>query len=191
VEKYVIEAVKRLGIDAIRPDLEKWKSEKTDELRACVYIDSKTKDALGGSISTIIRLWQLQVKHGSPDVKRHAIRRLREITRALIPDTRGKKAKDSGLRAFEVKWFYYKEIFCLYHIKNALRSTPGTFSRKITAASKNFGMPIDQIRYFWGIAQDFTVRRGSGPFTIKDMAKELTAHHFKITQQRVSNILAT
>jgi len=195
VEKCVIEAIRNLGVDALRPVLDDLKAAKTVERKKDAYIRFKLNNGLGDYICRIIRIWRLQIEKGAPDIRRRAIRRLKEVGRALIPDTRGKtkKTEDAGTKALNVKFFYYRELFRLYHIQNALRSSSGlrNYSLKVKAASKNFKMPMEQIRSFLGLDENDDILRGSGPITLKDMARELTAHHFSITRHRVSNILAS
>jgi hypothetical protein len=112
--------------------------------------------------------------------------RLEKIIRDMLPDTRGKKANTAN--PFSVKVFYWSELFRLYHIRKTLQSEQRNMSQKVKLASTNFEMPIEQIRDLWKLDGDDLP--SGRPIPLKEMARILTARHFKLTQHRVSNILA-
>ena len=126
---------------------------------------------------------------GSYQERQNATTWLEKFAKLLVPDNRGKRARASGATTGHVKMYYYSELFRLYHIEHALRTISGSRVTKVRTASKNFQLPIDQIREFWGLDDKDDPDRQ--PFTVKDMARELTARHFRITHQTVSNILSS
>ena len=132
---------------------------------------------------------QQQIVFGDAKERHKAAKRLRRITAAFIPETRGKKKVT--VHPLEVKGVYFRELFRLYHVQNSLKSPAGGRSRsqKVRAISKNFDITIELIRELWKLDEDDkpTVR----PIPIKEMARVLTARYFGMTQHRISNILAS
>ena len=189
LKKNAIKAVEVFGADALRLEVLEEQRVRDNETQYIWLESLKLKDQLGAAVCSVIRRWQNQILQGNLKTRRFATKRLRALLDALIPETRGKK----GVKAdpWEVLKFYYKELFRFYHIQNALRSAPGRISDKMKAASAAFDIPVEQIREFWGLDEDDEIKRGSGPFTLKDMARELTARRFRITHQTILNIIAS
>lgn len=145
-------------------------------------------DQLGVSVCNVIRHWHDQAKKGKLEERRRAREHLKKVCEALIPDSRGKRGSSLTVPPLDILLYYYKEMFRLYHIQNALRSMPGRTSEKVKAASENFGMTVEQIRELWNL--DDTDKPKGRPVPIKEMARILTARQFNITQHAVSNMIA-
>lgn len=144
-------------------------------------------ERLGAAVCRVLgRLGRSGVK-GDYDTRKKARKRLENIVKGILPDARGKKKNTAD--PLEIQQFYWKELFRLYHIQNALRASGKNPSQKVKAASQNFDMPIAQIRDLWKLDEDdqTTVR----PIPIKEMARILTDQHYGITQHRLSNIMAS
>jgi hypothetical protein len=143
-------------------------------------------ERLGAAVLRILGSLRSGGLHGEFQERKKDRARLKKIFKDILPDTRGKKTNTAY--PLSVKIFYWNELFRLYHIRKTLQSGQRNMSQKVKAASENFEMPIDQIRDFWKLDEDDqpTVR----PVPLKEMARILTARHFKLTQHRVSNILA-
>jgi hypothetical protein len=141
---------------------------------------------LGAAALRILGSLRSGALHGEFQERKKDRARLKKIVKDILPDTRGKKTNTAY--PLSVKIFYWNELFRLYHIRKTLQSGQRNMSQKVKAASENFEMRIDQIRDFWKLDEDDhpTVR----PIPLKEMARILTARHFKLTQHRVSNILA-
>ncbi len=130
---------------------------------------------------------------GTKEARQSAIKRLKNITKAVIPSGQGKRG--DKIESGAVKFFYYQEMFRLHQIRNALKSPLGAInqSQKVKDVSNNFGVPIGTIRQFWFL--DENDKPKSRRVSLKEMARILTADHFctpqyRMTQHRVSNILA-
>jgi len=188
-DRHVIRAIKKFGVDAFRlsqKDEEIVRGRRPSHSYVRRYLE--IKDQLGAAVCAVIRYWQNRARTGGPKARLRSVKQLREVTRALIPETRGKRKSptfDPGV----VKAVYYKELFRLCHIRNALQTTPGTAGEKIKVGSQNFGMAEDQIREFWQL--DETNQAKSRPLSVREIARILTARLFCITQHRVSNLLAS
>ena len=175
-DAYVVKAIKLFGDHVIEL------SESLGPLRL-----STEANCLGGIVCRVLGSVTHQALRGSYGERNKAKRRLAKIVRGIFPGTRGKKK--NTVNPLEVEVFYWKELFRLYHIQNALRTPGKSHSVKVKTASRNFDMPVERIRDLWKLDKDSqpTVR----PISIKEMARILTAQHFAITQHRVSNILAS
>lgn len=188
-DRHVIRAIKKFGADAFRlsqEDEEIVRGRRPSHSYLRRYLE--IKDQLGAAVCAVIRYWQNRVRTGGPEARRRCVKQLREVTRALIAETRGRRKSptfDPGV----VKAVYYRELFRLCHIQKALRTTLGTVSEKVKAASNNFDMPVDQIRELWKLDEHDQATVRSIP--IREMARILTDRHFGITQHRLSNILAS
>ena len=159
---------------------------KTEEAREFDSRHPSGLETLGKFICAIVMALQYQASDArSLDERKNARKGLLSIGKALIPESRGKKKTTAD--PLIVRRYYLARLFQLYHIQYALIS-PGSRSEKVKAASENFEMPIEQIRELWKLDEnDFPTVR---PLYITEMARILTAEHFKITQHRVSNIIA-
>jgi hypothetical protein len=177
--KAVIEAVKTHGLDAIGGR----KEQGMHNPRAEVLSD------LSVEILKALGHWRRLVQQGSKQQRHWATRCLKQFGQVLIPDTRGKKWT-TEVNADKVKIWYYKELFRLLQIRNALRQLPSkNFSKRVRDASERFDMPVQQIKELWRLDEESQIT--TKPLTTKEMARILTARHFAITQQRVSNIIAS
>lgn len=145
---------------------------------------------LGGAICRVLGYLLQQTCADKQEQRQMATRRLEKIIRNAKSETRGKKKR--VIRPEAVKFFYFQELFWLYQIQNALRSPTGSrnYSRKIKEVSKNFGMPIEQIRELWNLDEEDQQKPGR-QLPIKEMARILTDRHFSISQHRLSNIIAS
>ncbi len=179
--KAVITAVKVHGLDGF------WALKGNTE----VMRDDRTKALceLSVEILNVLRHWQQLVREGNIKQRQKAARCLRQFGQAFIPQTKGKKERKQ-VNPTEVKIFYYKELFRLYQIRNALRQLAGSFGHRVKAASKRFEMSVDQIKELWGLDEE-DYKPKMRPLTTKEMARILTARHFEIAQQSVSNIIAS
>lgn len=178
VDRYVIEAVNLFAEHLI---------ELTVSLTPFRF--STEAQGLGAAVCRVLGGLRLQALKGNYDMGRKAKTRLEKIVKGILPDTRGKKSRTAD--PLQVQKFYWGELFRLYHVRHTLQSPKGVrnFSAKVKAASKNFEMPIELIRELWGLDEDDMPDRQA--FSLKDMARELTARHFKITHQTIQNILAS
>ena len=149
------------------------------------------REGLGQVICDVLRFWHEQAERGSFKERQLAVKHLRQFGKALIPETRGKRAKTLTATPYELKKFYLKELYRLYHVKHFVKSSggPRNFSLKVKQASENYGLPTEWIREFLGLDEENKRYRQS--FTPKDMVRELTARQFKITHQSVSNLLSS
>jgi len=182
-DKHVIDAVKTFGIDALRnSDYPSETKLRENELTG----QTKCMIQLNSLVCRVLRYWTGLAREGNLEERRRAIRCLKAFGKALIPESRGKR--DLIIKPTNVKIYYWRLLFCLYQIRNALRTDDRNQSRKVETASKNFKVPVEQIRELWKLDDNDqpTVRL----IPIKEMARTLTAWHFGITQHRVSNILA-
>ncbi len=188
---YVIKTIRVFGVDALRlSPIDEKIVRRQDSTHP--QLTSLTRiDELGVSVCNVIRHWHDQVKKGNIEERRRARGHLKKVCEALIPDTRGKRGSSLTVPPLDILLYYYNEMFRLWHIQNALRPTSGSRSEKVKAASEKFEMPVELIREFWGLNEDYEILRGSGPFTLRDMARELTARRFKITHHALSNIIAS
>lgn len=173
-DRYISEGLKIFGETSLGDGT--WPFHLTDEA-----------DKLGGAICRVLGYLLQKTCADNQEQRQMATRRLEKIIRNAKPETRGKRKR--VIRPEAVKFFYFGELFQLYQIQNALRSTPGTRSKKVRAVSKDFGLSVEQIREFWGLDEEDNYNRQ--PFTLKDMARELTARYFGIVQHRLSNILSS
>ena len=149
------------------------------------------REGLGPVICDVLRFWREQIERGSLKQRRLAAKHLHQFGEALMPETRGKRAKTLEASHYEVKKFYLKELYRLYHIDNAVRSSSGPRNHRLRVkeASENYGLSVVLIREFWGLDEDDSPDRQ--PLAPKDMARELTARQFNIKHQTVSNILSS
>jgi len=147
------------------------------------------REGLGPVICDVLRFWREQVERGSLKERRLAAKHLREFSKALIPETRGKRKSTLRASYYEVKKFYYRALYRLYHLENALRTTPGSRTEKVRAASKNFEIPLETIRELWRLNEDDSPKGRPDP--IRQRARLLTARHFRVTEPAVSNIIAS
>jgi hypothetical protein len=131
------------------------------------------------------------VVFGKPSAAKRARDSLKRMAMSFVPDTRGRRKKQERIFPFDVKRYYFRQLFRIYHLRDALKSRTGGRKEKIKRASEDFDIPVDVITEFWGLDDAMGIQRGSGPYTNKDMARVLTARHFGITQHRVSNIIAS
>ena len=123
---------------------------------------------------------------GDYDERKKAKTRLEKIVKGILPDTRGKKKNTADPRA--VQWFYWRELFRLYHVEHFLRKPPGNSRAKVRAASKNFDIAEETIKWLWYLDDDCKPKGQPDP--IQQRARLLTGQHFKISEQTVSNLLA-
>lgn len=142
-------------------------------------------------ICDILGFWREQAHRGALKERQVAVKYLRQFGQALIPVTRGKRAKTLTATPYEVKKFYLKELYRLYHVEHALKSSAGPRnpSLKVNQASENYGLPIEWIREFLGLDEANKPYRQS--LTPKDTARVLTARQLKIVHQTVSNLLSS
>jgi len=175
--------VKRDPIEYLHPLA---RAQKEGELRELAY-----REGLGLLICNVLRFWREQVQRSSLKQRRFAAKCLRRFGEALIPETRGKRERFLEASHYEVKIFYLKELYRPYHIENALCSAggPRNHGLRVKEAAESYGQSVELIREFWGL--DDSDEPDRQPFTVKDMARELTARQFRISHQRVSNILSS
>lgn len=186
--EWVINAVQQFGIDALRlsPLDEKIVRDKIDQdIR---YQLLEALDRLGVEVFRVIRFWRDRAEKGNLQERREATLRLRTVQKQLVPKTRGKRKKILRAPPSEVLVRYYQELFRAYHIQHSLEAGRGTGSERIKRASKNFKMPIKDLRWFLGLDDDYNpyMQRHS----LKDIARNLTCQHFEITQQHLHNLLS-
>jgi len=153
--------------------------------------DLQYLDGLGAKICDVLRFWREQIESSSLKERQQAQKHLKAFGEALIPETRGKRQNKLLAYPWEVKEFYFKKLYRLYHIEHFLESSAGprNHSLKVKQASDNYGLTIELVREFLGL--DETDKPDRQPFTAKDMARELTARAFKISHQTVSNLLSS
>jgi hypothetical protein len=184
----VIEAIKLFGLGALVPPV--WKrsfalglSPRARKERLRWYFRHKW---LAEAVYKLIE--GLRILTGSEVYGAKAKKQLERIMKTFIPDGRGRLKKGMRRHPYTVRLYYYEELFRLYHIRHFLRQPGQLRSEKVREASRRFDMPIEQIREFWGLDEEDNLDRQ--PFTLKDMARELTARRFRISQQTVANLLA-
>ena len=174
-DKYVIEAVKLFSDHPIELSVSLSPLQFSEEAKS-----------LGAAVCRVLGSLRSQALGGRYEERTKAKMRLRKIVKGITPDTRGKKKRTAD--PYAIRWTYWYELFRLYHIQRTLRSSLRNMSAKVKAASENFGIPVQSIRDLWGLDEDDMSDKQ--PFTLKEMARQLTAKEYKITQQRVSNILS-
>ena len=169
-DRYVIDAVKEYGVDALRLSAENEEIVREKRTRDLHVEGLEITDQLGAEVCAVIRYWKKQVSIGGMEARRRAAKRIKEVARALTPETRGKRKEIPILSDPDViKSIYYKELFRLYHIRYTLRAPGRNWSEKVKAASMNFEMPVHQIRWLWGLDDEDKPDRQ--PFTVKEMAR--------------------
>ena len=173
-----VEAIQKFGVDALCPP-RVWRHR---ELRRQYEVRFLRLALLSECLTGLIEKLQIDVSTGIGGSQPK--KQLQKILNALIPESRGRKKKVS---ARTIKMLYYKELYRLYHIRNALKKAGKTRTAKVKEASLNFGMPVERIRELWKLDENdqTTVR----PIPIKEMARILTADFCKVTQQTVSNAI--
>ncbi len=187
-EKQVINAIELFGMDALRLSVVDEQIMRKNDTRDMFLEFLNLKDQLGADVCNVIRYWLERVATGGQEERRKAASWLKEVFKALVPETRGKRGK--GLvPPLEVQKFYYKELFRLYHIRHALRTGNGSKSERVRRASADLELPVETIRDLWAL--DGAGNPVARPISVKEMARILTGRHFKITQHRLSNILAS
>jgi hypothetical protein len=207
VWRIVRTAVNAYGMDAIRLDavnkhqmMLKPKDIRRIEAHLHPLIKKRNKanrielgylDSVGVYVCAVIRQWQREALRGTPNDRRNAVKRLKTIFADLIPDLRGKRKGKLVGSKYDVMAFYYRELFRLFHVENALRSSDGprNSSLRVKQASENYGLRIEIIREFWGLDENDQPDRQ--PFRLKDMARELTARQFNAKHQTISNFLSS
>ena len=120
---------------------------------------------------------------------REGSRRFKEFIGSLLPDNRGNRTNTLAGNPSQIKLYYYEQLFRIYHVENALRTLPGTLRNRVKTASENYELPVETIKDLWKLDDTYTPI--CSPVSRKEMARLLTAKHFRITQHRVSNILAS
>jgi hypothetical protein len=174
---------KRNPLDYLHPLARAQKEAKLQELRH--------REGLGPLICTVLRFWREQIQSGSQIERRQATKHLKAFGNALIPETRGKRQHIISASAYEVKVFYLKKLYRLYHAEYFLKSSDGprNYALRVKQVSKNFQISVELIRELWCLDDD-DQPNGNRPIPVKEMARMLTGKKFKITQHRVSNLLS-
>lgn len=151
----------------------------------------RNREHLGGHVCMVLHFWRRKAQEGSLKERQQAIKHLKAFGKALLPETRGRRKNRRTAGVWEVKMFYLKELYRLYHIENAMRSRqlPRNKSLKVKQISQNFGMSAESVREFFGLdGNDDRVRRR---VTAKDMARFNTVRRFDIGEGAVSNLLSS
>jgi hypothetical protein len=163
-------------------------SEHVLELTASIEPLRFSSDAerLGAAALRVLANIRSQAIDGNYEERKRGKARMKFVLKGIFPSARGKKK--NSVSPIEVQFFYWRELFRLYHIRKELRSHEGTKTQKVKSASKKFELPVGEIREFWGLDENDNPDRQ--PFTLKDMARERTARHFRIKHHTVSNILS-
>ena len=127
--------------------------------------DLEYLDGLGKKICDVLRFWREQIKGGSLKERRQARKHLRAFGKALIPETRGKRQNVMLADSWEVKEFYLKELYRLYHVENFLKSSDGPKNRdsKMKQAGENYQMSVASIRRFWSRMRKGSIGGGLSP----------------------------
>ena len=176
--------VRRDPLDYLHPDARAAKEAELEDLRY--------REGLGPLICMVLRFWREQIQSGSPIERRQATKQLKAFGNALIPETRGKRQNILTASAYEVKVFYLKELYRLYHVEHFLKSSDGprNCALRVKQVSKNFQISVELIREFWCLDKDDHTT-GERPIPIKEMARSLTGRQFKITQHRIANLFSS
>ncbi|MDP3919804.1 MAG: hypothetical protein Q8R76_03245 [Candidatus Omnitrophota bacterium] len=175
--------VRRDPVDYLHPDARAAKEADLEELRH--------REGLGHLICMVLRFWREQAQHGPLKQRQVAVKHMRQFSKALIPATRGKREKTLTASPYEVKTFYLKELYRLYHVEHCLKSPDGprNHALRVKEVSKNFQMPVLLIREFWCLDEDDSPN-GNRSISIREMARLVTGKQFKVTQHRISNLLS-
>ena len=149
------------------------------------------RDGLGDKICDVLRFWRKQIQTGSLKERQNALKQLKAFGNALIPETRGKRKNFQTASLYEVKKFYLKELFRLYHVEHALKSSAGprNHALRVKEVSEDFQISVDLIRELWCLGED-NEPNGKRPIPTKEMARLVTARIFKTTQHSVANLLS-
>ena len=177
--------VRRDPLDYLHPLARAAKEAELEELRH--------REGLGPLICMVLRFWREQIQSGSLIERRRATKHLKDFGKALIPETRGKRKNIVTANAYEVKTFYLKELYRLYHVDHALQASDGPRNQalKVKEVSKSFQITVVQLRKLLGLADDYTPDPHLDRLkTPKEMAVVRTAEHFKLVPGRISNILS-
>ncbi len=204
-EKYAIKALKEFGVDALRCPVQEERFVRENYANRTYLIEEmllkgesvsfpkqlpEIIDQLGAAVCMVLRYWRNQVLKGDHKTRGNARKRLQEVGKALIPDTRGKRKITTDTR--EIRFFYWKEMFRLYHIQHWLEQIFKTGS-EVERIGKNFNMPPDQIRKIFlkhlKDLDDYIPELRD--VSIKEIARKVTAKHFNLRMHTVSNILAS
>jgi hypothetical protein len=177
-ENVARKVLKKYGIEAFAPratseSIKKWPPE------------AELLDAF----AELIGAWQAQIETGTDRQARAAKASLQKLFKVLIPARPKRRDVQKNLVTREdISEFYHGQMFTLRHVEHAMRSGgPRNQSTKVKSISEKFGIRIDEIRDFLGLDEDDQPVRSR--FTCKNMARKLTAKHFKISLSTVSNLI--
>ena len=146
-------------------------------------------ERLGAAVCFALGSLLFNVRWGDFTERTSALKRVNRIFAALVPDTRGKKRNTA--HGYLVEQFYYQELFRFQHIEHTLKTAPGTPRNKIKIASEKFQVPVEQIKKFFGLDEDYHPDMALPRLdSAKQMALIGTAKHFKMTPGTVSNLLS-
>lgn len=190
----VLDAFHTFGFDALRLSVADTLIARRHDTRALAHDYLASLDHLGAVIGEVIRDWQRRVQE-EPDLdkRRQAQNNLRQVGKALIPNTRGKREKRVRVPDREVKRYYYKELFRCEQASTLLRRTatlPGCrrWEVRLQAVCERFDLPYDP--GWWGFSEKGQVLRQL-LMNAKESAVLLTARHFPpAKEQTIRNILA-
>lgn len=176
-DKYVIAAIKLLF------------GEHPIELAASLTPFRLCDEAnrLGGVVCRVLGHLSREGQEGDFNSRKEAKRRFEKIVNGISPDARGKKKNTTS--PLQVRLFYWNELFRLYHVRKALKSPLHNIDQKVKEVSDNFRSPAEQIKEFWRLDQN--TGQPVRPIPLTAMARILAARHFKLTENRISNILSS
>jgi len=143
-------------------------------------------EELNQLVSAGIGQWQREINLGRT---KPFLLLLKEIGKALIPQAKGKGKKGLAINRFDVAFYYYKMFFRVTSTARLLKQPGKPPGERIRLASERYHLPVADIKTLWKIDEDNSP--AGRPLSLKEMARILTAKHFKITQHRVSNIIAS
>jgi hypothetical protein len=189
-DRYVIAAIKKFGADSLRltaQDEEVLREGNTDYLTKYLQL----KDRLATAVVEVIRYWQGLCLFGYAVSRKRGVTQLREMARALTPETRGAKNRlNPGSEI--IRAFYYRQLFLVHQIDHALKDKDGyrNQSLRVKTVSEAFKMAPEKLRELWCLDEEDKPKWR--PDTLTDRAILLTDRAFeKLTKYRLQNILSS
>jgi hypothetical protein len=188
-DRYVIRAIKKFGVDSLRltaQNEEVLKQDNSDYFTKYLQL----KDRLATAVVEVIRYWQGLCFSGLAVLRKRGVTQLREVARALTPETRGAKNR-LNFGSETIKAYYYRQLFLVDQIAHALKVSNGYRNRslRVKTVSQAFEMRLETLRELWCLDGEDNPK--CRPDTLRDMALLLTDRAFKITKHRLQNILSS
>lgn len=167
-----------------------------DALRLHGLLVLRTGDGLDNEFGEFRRLawarissWYDEARVGPTRQKREAaIRRLRRLVNAFVPERRGRKRPEERIIARDVYEYYYRYLFRLMRARQLLRDWPwpGRERDRVNCVARACDVEASHLAPFSTTGDDHALR----PLPLKLAAKTSAARAFGITPEHVQNYLS-